>query len=102
MAGKIYVARSSTFLQLDGREVQIRAGVTRVREGHALLAARPDLFDELHVHYDVEDSRRAPQDEPKPQPVKVAAAEEHPEKEPTVAPAAPAPRPQRGPRKTGA
>lgn len=91
MAGKIYVARSSTFLVHDGEQVQVLAGVTRVREGHALLKSRPDLFEEIRVHYEVEDARRAPQDEPKPEP----AGEEVP-----AVKSAPAPRTQRGPRKT--
>jgi len=106
MAGKIYVAKETTFLTMDGKEVRISAGVTRVREGHALLAARPDLFKMLDVHYDVEDTRRAPQDEPAPkaepktapEPVKTEAK---PEPEAKAAPAAAATPRQRGPRKTG-
>ena len=70
MAGNIYVARQSTFLVHNGEQVHIKAGITRVREGHPILESRPGLFREIEVHFDLEDERQAPQDEPKPEPVK--------------------------------
>ncbi len=81
MAGKIYVATQSGFLTVDGKEVPLISGVTRVREGHALIKARPDMFKELTVHYDLEDARSAPQDKPKPEP-KAETPKPEPEAEP--------------------
>lgn len=62
-SGKIYVAKFSGFADLDGRQVHVQEGVTRVREGHPLLKGREDVFEEIGVHYDLEDARSAPQDE---------------------------------------
>ena len=70
MAGKIYVATQNGLADYDGRQVPIRAGVTRVREGHPLLKGREAIFEEIKVDYDIEDARSAPQDEPKPERVK--------------------------------
>jgi len=105
-SGKIYVAVVTGSVGLkDGTSVILQEGVTRVREGHPLLEGRESLFQELTVHYDVEDTRRAPQDEPAPEAAPKAApepvkAETKPEPEVKAAPAAAAPR-QRGPRKSG-
>ncbi|WP_055563610.1 hypothetical protein [Streptomyces atriruber] len=55
MAGRIYVSRVSGVVQLeDGSQITLQEGVTRVREGHALLEDREDLFQEIGVHYEVE------------------------------------------------
>lgn len=83
---KIYVATESGFLTVDGEEIPLVAGVTRVREGHALLRARPDMFREQRVHYDVETSRQAPEDEAKPEPKAEAKAEPEPDPEPKAEP----------------
>lgn len=67
--GKIYVASQDGLCVLeDGRVVTLKAGVTRVREGHPLLKGREVMFRELDVHYDLEDARSAPE-EKKPEPV---------------------------------
>lgn len=67
---KIYVSKVSGLADYDGRQVPLVAGVTRVREGHPLLKGREDVFEEISVHYDIEDARSAPQDEPKPERVR--------------------------------
>jgi len=51
---RIYVARETFVCELDGSDVVVTAGVTRVREGHPLLAGREMYFDELDVQYDVD------------------------------------------------
>jgi len=57
----IYVAKESFVTVLrDGEEVVVTAGVTRVREGHELLAGREHLFEELTIQYDVEQATAAP------------------------------------------
>ena len=107
MTGKIFIAVASAVVQTDDGPVTLQGGVTRVREGHALLEGRSELFRELDIHYEVEDARKAPQDDPKPQPVKSEAkaeakAEDAEAKTEPVKAAAPSPAHRRGPRKTGA
>lgn len=61
--GKIYVARESGTAEIDGTAYPFTAGVTRVREGHALLkGGRDQLFEEidLSVHYDIEQATAGP------------------------------------------
>lgn len=60
MTDQIYVATDNGTVNLDGQNIQIRKGVTRVRAGHPLLAGREHLFEPLHVHYDVEQATAAP------------------------------------------
>lgn len=62
MAGKIYVAKQNGVIGTDDGPVHIRAGITRVREGHALLQGNEHLFEEQHVHYDTEDATDRPAD----------------------------------------
>jgi hypothetical protein len=95
MAGKIYVSTVTGVTHHDGSEIQLVAGITRVREGHPLLEGRGALFKELSVHYDVETARQAPKAEAKPEPVKA----EVPAEAAPAPKAAPPARPQRGPRK---
>lgn len=76
MAGKIYVAKVSGMIELDGSPVVVTAGVTRVREGHSLLNGREDMFEEVGVHYEVETARQAPVPESKPKPVKAQSKPE--------------------------
>lgn len=72
--GKIYVAKADAVVAMpDGSYVNLRGGFTRVREGHPLLEGREALFQKLDVHYDLEDTRSAPEEEkvvPKPDPPK--------------------------------
>lgn len=104
MAGKIYVARYSAVLDgPDGGQVTVTGGVTRVREGHPLLRGRESMFDEVSVHYDIEDARSAPQDEPEPEPVVSAPAKAAPataeDDDYFPPPAKKTAAPRRGPRK---
>lgn len=62
MAGKIYVARTNGVIGTKDGLVHLRAGVTRVREGHELLNGNEHLFEELEVHYDTEDATARPAD----------------------------------------
>jgi ABC-type lipopolysaccharide export system ATPase subunit len=111
MAGLIYVATQSGFITVNGEEVPLISGVTRVREGHAILKARPDMFRELTVHYDVETARQAPKAEAKPETAKAKpkVVEEDPEPlddgpaglTSDDAPQAPQPRGRRRVQKTG-
>lgn len=82
MSGKIYVAATSAVVYTESGPVTIRGGVTRVREGHPLMLGRENLFRELDVHYDLEDTRSAPEEPktvPVPNPVKEGPkAEEKP------------------------
>lgn len=58
--GKIFVAKESGWINLDGEEIQVVEGRTRVREGHRLLAGREHMFIPLTVDYDVEQATQAP------------------------------------------
>lgn len=67
--GKIYVACQDGLCVLEnGDVITLTTGVTRVREGHPLLKGRESMFKELDIHYDLEDTRSAPETE-KPVPV---------------------------------
>jgi hypothetical protein len=56
----IYVAKDSFLTIVDGVEVMISKGKTRVREGHPLLNGRSELFEPLTVDYDIEQATAAP------------------------------------------
>lgn len=60
MAGKIFIARQSGLIILDGERVVVSAGHTRVREGHPLLKGNEEMFEPLTVHFDVENARANP------------------------------------------
>jgi hypothetical protein len=62
MAGKIYVAKQNGVIGTKDGLVRLRAGVTRVREGHELLNGNEHLFEEQHVDYDTEDATQRPAD----------------------------------------
>ena len=49
----IYVAKEGAMLQLDGDQIMIHKGQTRVRAGHKLLELYPDFFEPLTVQYEV-------------------------------------------------
>lgn len=42
--GPIFVATKTAFLELDGINLKILKDVTRVRDGHPLLQALPNMF----------------------------------------------------------
>jgi len=56
----IYVAKESFSTVLDGDEVTVQKGRTRVREGHPLLAGREHLFEPQAVDYEVEQATSSP------------------------------------------
>lgn len=60
MAADVYVCKESAAFEWDGDMVVVNKGVTRVRAGHPMLAAHPELFEEITVHYDVERATAAP------------------------------------------
>lgn len=73
----VYVCKESAAFEWGGDMVVVNKGVTRVRAGHPMLAAHPELFEEITVHYDVERATAAPGEkrslstptlEPKPAP----------------------------------
>ena len=53
MAAKLVVARESFATTVDGREVLVNAG-TRVRSGHPLAKAHPQLFGPVEPEADLE------------------------------------------------
>lgn len=56
----VYVCKESAAFEWAGDMVVVNKGVTRVRAGHPMLAAHPELFEEITVHYDVEQATAAP------------------------------------------
>jgi hypothetical protein len=60
MAADVYVCKESGAFEWNGDMVVVNKGVTRVRAGHPMLAAHPELFEEITVHYDVERATAAP------------------------------------------
>lgn len=60
MAGKIYVATEDFVADLDGVPIEVHKGRTRVREGHALLKGREELFAPITVDFEVERATAAP------------------------------------------
>jgi hypothetical protein len=61
--GQIYVATETGSAEIDGRSYPFIRGVTRVREGHPLLAKGREQFfapAEDNVHYEWEAATSAP------------------------------------------
>ena len=58
-AAKIVVARESFVAEHEGRELLVSAG-TRVRAGHPLAKAHPDLFEPAEPRPDIEQATAAP------------------------------------------
>ena len=56
----VYVCKESGAFEFGGDMVVVKQGFTRVRAGHPMLAAHPELFEEITVHYDVERATAAP------------------------------------------
>lgn len=56
----VYVCKESGAFEWNGDMVVVNKGVTRVRAGHPMLAAYPELFEEITVHYDVERATAEP------------------------------------------
>jgi hypothetical protein len=49
----IYVAKESFSVLLDGEQVIVSKGITRVRAGHPILKGREQWFEPLTVQFDV-------------------------------------------------
>lgn len=49
----VYVCRESAAFEHGGNMVVVNKGYTRVRVGHPILDAHPELFEPITVHYDV-------------------------------------------------
>lgn len=60
--GRVFVATETFITHVDGRQVNVVKGKTRVREGHVLLTKNPHLFKpaEDFVDFDVEDASADP------------------------------------------
>jgi hypothetical protein len=56
----VYVCKESGAFEYGGDMIVVNKGVTRVRAGHPILDLYPDLFEEITVHYDVEQATKAP------------------------------------------
>lgn len=50
---EILVAKETFVTDHEGAPTVIHKGVTRVREGHPIATANPDLFEPVNVHFDV-------------------------------------------------
>lgn len=73
MPGGILVARDSSLVTFEGREVYIIAGTTTVREGHPILDSYGEMFVPLVPSYEVEAQSAPTPPAPKPEPPKPAA-----------------------------
>jgi hypothetical protein len=56
----VYVCKESAAFEWDGDMVVVHKDITRVRAGHPILAAHPELFEEITVHFEVEQATAAP------------------------------------------
>lgn len=56
----ILIAVESGIAHVGGEECVVRRGITRARRGHPLVAATPNWWKPIDVHYDVEQATAAP------------------------------------------
>lgn len=56
----ILVAKTTGSMRVGKEEFFFTRGVTRIRASHPLAKAAPDFFEEIDVHYDVEQTTAAP------------------------------------------
>lgn len=59
-ARAVFTPKDSFVADYQGVPTSFNRGITFVREGHELLDRYPDLFEEIRVHYDVEQATAAP------------------------------------------
>jgi|1185.fasta_scaffold340879_2 hypothetical protein len=60
--GRVYVATETYSAVVDGAPVVVHKGVTRVREGHALVLQNPQYYELAgdRVHFEVETAEAVP------------------------------------------
>lgn len=58
----IFVARETFVCALNGEQITVQAGVTRVRAGHPLVETYANYFEpaDTDLHFDVEQATAAP------------------------------------------
>ncbi len=58
----MWVARETFACEIDGEQIIVQAGETRVREGHKMLEVYRGMFEptDQGVHFDVEQATAAP------------------------------------------
>lgn len=56
----ILVARTTGVVNLDGKQILLRRGVTRARAGSAVARAYPTHFKPIDVHFEIEQATDAP------------------------------------------
>jgi hypothetical protein len=56
---KLLVARETFVCELDGREVHVWAGETKVPAGHAITKGRAHLFEPAEPRADIEHAEKA-------------------------------------------
>ena len=57
MAAKLHVAKETFVTEIDGNEVVVYAGVTRVESGHPLLKGREQMFEPAEPRADLKAPR---------------------------------------------
>lgn len=57
---QLMIAKESYVTTVNGVEETVIAGVTRVREGHQIMAGREDLFEPAPADYEIEEATAAP------------------------------------------
>lgn len=57
---RVYVPKEDFWTDVDGVPTLFKRDMTRVREGHDLLRTHGNLFEVIHVQYDVEQATDAP------------------------------------------
>lgn len=65
MAGKLLVARETFVCELDGHEVHVWAGETKVPAGHPITKGRAHLFESAEPRADLEHAVRPKARKPK-------------------------------------
>ena len=58
----VYVAKKNAYVTLDGADVRLKKGVSRIAADHPLVKAHPDLFEPAgtDTRFDVRDTTARP------------------------------------------